>query len=143
MRHLSAAGGGPAQAALLGNQVSAGISGYAEFSEQIKAGKLRAIGISSDKRLAGIDVPTLKEQGVDVVLFNWRGVFGAPGITGEQKKALINLVVKMADGPTWKAESTKKDWTQITLAGDEFGAFLASEITRITGILVDLGLATK
>ncbi|WP_232302443.1 Bug family tripartite tricarboxylate transporter substrate binding protein [Elstera litoralis] len=56
--YVAYAGGGPAQAALLGNQVTCGISGLGEFVEQIKAGNLRAIGISSDKRIPGLDVPT-------------------------------------------------------------------------------------
>lgn len=140
--YVAYAGGGPAQAALLGNQVTAGISGWGEFSEQVKAGKLRALGISADNRLAGIDVPTLKEQGVDVVLFNWRGLFGAPGISADQQKALIGLVERMVKGPTWQAELKTKDWTNIYLAGAEFGTFLDAEIGRITGILKDLGLAT-
>jgi tripartite-type tricarboxylate transporter receptor subunit TctC len=67
----------------------------------------------------------------------------APGLSAEQKKALIDLVVKMANGPTWKSELEKKDWTGILLTGDAFGTYLDSEITRITGILTDLGLASK
>jgi putative tricarboxylic transport membrane protein len=140
--YVAYAGGGPAQAALLGNQVSCGISGYGEFGEQIKAGKLRALAISSDKRQAGIDVPTLKEQGIDVELFNWRGVFGAPGISAEQRKTLTGLVEKMAKGPAWKAELEKKGWTDIFLAGDAFARYLDAEIKRITGILQELGLAS-
>jgi putative tricarboxylic transport membrane protein len=140
--YVAFAGGGPAQAAILGAQVSAGISGYGEFSEQIKAGKLRAIAISSDKRLPGIDVPTFKEQGTDVELFNWRGVFGAPGITAPQRAALIGLFDRMVAGPTWKSELEKKDWTGVYLSGDAYGAFLTAEIERITGILKDLGLSS-
>ncbi len=140
--YVAFAGGGPAQAAILGAQVSAGISGYGEFSEQIKAGKLRAIAISSDKRIPGIDVPTFKEQGTDVELFNWRGVFGAPGITAPQRAALIGLFDKMVAGPTWKAELQKKDWTGIYLSGDDYGKFLTAEIERITGVLKDLGLSS-
>jgi putative tricarboxylic transport membrane protein len=140
--YVAFAGGGPAQAAILGSQVSAGISGYGEFSEQIKAGKMRAIAISSDKRLPGIDVPTFKEQGVDVELFNWRGVFGAPGITPAQRTALIGLFDKMVAGPTWKSELQKKDWTGVYLSGDAYSSFLTAEIERITGILKDLGLST-
>ncbi len=140
--YVAYSGGGPAQAALLGNQVTAGISGWGEFSEQIKAGKLRALAISADKRQDGIDVPTLKEQGVDVELFNWRSVFGAPGIKPEQQKALVDVMERMVKGPAWQAELKKKDWTGIYLPGAEFGKFLGEEITRITGILKDLGLAT-
>ena len=140
--YVAYSGGGPAQAALLGNQVTAGISGWGEFSEQVKAGKLRALAISSDKRQAGLDVPTLKEQGIDVVLFNWRSLFGAPGITADQQKALIGIVERMVKGPAWQAELKTKDWTDIYLGGAEFGKFLGDEITRITAILKDLGLAT-
>jgi putative tricarboxylic transport membrane protein len=140
--YVAFAGGGPAQAAILGAQVSAGISGYGEFSEQIKAGKMRALAVSSDKRISGIDVPTFKEQGVDIELFNWRGVFGAPGITPAQRSALIAMFDKMVAGPTWKAELVKKDWTGIYLSGDAYGTYLNSEIERITAILKDLGLST-
>ena len=139
--YVAHAGGGPAQAALLGNHVSCGVSGWGEFAEQVKAGKLRAIGISADKRQDGIDVPTLKEQGIDVELFNWRGVFGAPGTTADQQKALIALLDKMVKGPTWQAELKKRDWTGIYLAGEAFAKYVDSEIARITGILKDLGLA--
>ena len=90
VNYIAYAGGGEAQAAIMGGHVAAGISGYGEFAAQIKAGKLRALAISSDKRVPGIDIPTLKEQGVDVEMVNWRGVFGAPGITDAQKKELID-----------------------------------------------------
>jgi putative tricarboxylic transport membrane protein len=136
------AGGGPALAALLGGHVAAGISGYGEFGEQIKAGKLRALAISADKRQAGIDVPTLKEQGVDVELFNWRGVFAPPGTAGDKRQALITLIEKMAASATWKQEVEKRDWLPIVLTGDAYAKYVETETTRITAILKDLGLAS-
>ena len=140
--YVAYAGGGPAQAALLGKQVSAGISGYGEFSEQIKAGRLRALAISSEKRQEGIDIPTLKEQGVDVELANWRGVFGAPGISTEQRNTLIAVIERMVQGPTWLSELKKRDWTGIYLPGDAFGKYVTDEVVRITGVLKDIGLAS-
>jgi putative tricarboxylic transport membrane protein len=139
--YVAFAGGGPATAALLGNQVAAGISGYGEFAEQIKAGKLRLIAISADKRQPGIDAPTLKEQGIDVELFNWRGVFAPPGVNDAQRKAMIALMEKMAASPQWAEACQKRDWTQITLLGDDYKAFLETETARIEGILKELGLA--
>ncbi len=141
LSYVAFAGGGPAQAALLGGHVAAGISGYGEFAEQIKAGKLRAIGISADKRQPGIDTPTLKEQGVDVELFNWRGVFAPPGVTDDQRKAMVGLAEKLAASPTWQEECKKRDWTSIPLFGDAYAKFLEAETARIEGILKDLGLA--
>jgi putative tricarboxylic transport membrane protein len=141
VNYVAYSGGGPAQAALLGGHVTAGISGWGEFSEQVKAGKLRAIALSSDKRLEGIDVPTLKEQGVDVELANWRGVFAAPGIKDDQKKALVALVENMAKSPAWQEELKKRDWNPILLTGDAFAKYVAEETKRIEGILKAIGLA--
>ena len=68
INYVAFRGGGEAVAAILGGNVTVGGSGYSEFAEYIKAGKMRAIGVTSAKRLPGIDVPTLKESGFDVVL---------------------------------------------------------------------------
>lgn len=140
--YVAYAGGGPATAALIGNQVSCGISGYGEFAEQVKAGKLRVLALSSDKRQEGIDAPTLKEAGVDVELFNWRGVFGAPGTTKAQQDALIALFDKLVISEGWKSELVKRDWTGIYMRGEAFGKYIETETARITSILKDLGLAT-
>jgi putative tricarboxylic transport membrane protein len=139
--YVAFAGGGPATAALLGSQVAAGISGYGEFAEQIKAGKLRALAISADKRQPGIDTPTLKEQGVDVELFNWRGVFAPPGVSDAQRQAMVGLMEKMAASPQWGEACKAREWTQITLLGDAYKGFLEAETARIEGILKELGLA--
>ena len=139
--YVAFAGGGPATAALLGSQVAAGISGYGEFAEQIKAGKLRVIAISSDKRQEGIAAPTLKEEGIDVELFNWRGVFAPPGVNDNQRKAMIALMEKMTATPRWAEACKTRDWTPITLLGDDYKAFLETDTTRIEGILKELGLA--
>lgn len=139
--YVAYAGGGPAQAALLGNQVTCGISGLGEFVEQIKAGNLRALGISSDKRIPGLDVPTFKESGVDVEFFNWRGVFAPPGVSADQKKAMIDLVTAMNKSQSWQDELKKRDWTDIFLAGDAFEAFIKTETERVTDTLKKIGLA--
>lgn len=140
VNYIPFAGGGEAQASILGGHTTVSIAGYGEYAAQIKAGKLRAIGISADKRVPGIDVPTLKEQGVNVELFNWRGVFGAPGINEAQKKELIAAIDKTVKSPAWKEVLTKNDWTDIYLAGDEFKKYLDEENKRIGDILGKLNL---
>src|SRR6478735_4577213 len=139
--YVAFAGGGPATAALLGNQVAAGISGFGEFAEQVKAGKLRIIAVSADKRQEGINAPTLKEEGIDVELFNWRGVFAPPGVNDTQRKAMIALIEKMTATPQWAEACKTRDWTPIALFGDEYKAFLETETARIESILKELGLA--
>lgn len=142
LHYVAYSGGGPAQAAILGAHVAAGISNYGEFSEQIKAGKLRALGISSEQRLPGIDMPTLKEQGIDAVLANWRGVFAPPGVSGDRRQTMLNLIGKMASSARWQEELKKREWTPLTLIGDAYSKFIEEETEKAGAILKDLGLAS-
>ena len=138
--YIPFSGGGESLAAILGGKVTAGISGYGEYEGQIKAGKLRAIGVTSPKRLPGVDVPTFREQGVDLVLTNWRSVVAAPGITDAQKKALADLVDKLAKSKTWNDILKQKGWDAAYLPGDAFVKFLGDEQTRVGNVLKSVGL---
>ncbi len=94
----------------------------------------------ADKRVPGVDIPTLKEQGVDVELVNWRGVFGAPGITDAQKKELIDVVGKAVKTASWQDTLKRNDWTDLYLAGDPFKTFLDADTQRIEKIVAGLGM---
>ena len=121
-----------------GGHVTAGVSGLGEFQEQIKAGKMRALAVSSPKKLEGI--PSLKEQKVDVELGNWRGIFGAPGITPQQRDALVKLVKTAVETPQWKETASKLGWSTEFLGGDDYRKFLDEDQQRVGAILESLGL---
>ncbi len=133
-------GGGPAQAAILGGQVNAGISGWSEFSEQIKAGRVRALATTGETRLDPA-VPTLKESGIDVVATNWRGVFGAPGITPPQRQALVDLMTAIHASEGWRRILADRGWEDAFLTGPAFDQFLERDRAETEGVLKDLGLA--
>jgi putative tricarboxylic transport membrane protein len=139
--YVAFAGGGPANAAILGGQVGAGISGYSEFAEQIKAGRMRALATTGSSRIPGTDIPTLKELGVDVTAANWRGVFCPPGLSAAQRDALIGLMTAVHATPQWKEILATRAWDDAFLAGDAFGTYLRQDITATEGVLKDLGLA--
>lgn len=143
VNYIAYAGGGEAQAAIMGGHVTAGISGFGEFQAQIKSGKLRALAVSGAQRIPGESVPTLKEQGVDVELVNWRAVFGAPGISDAQRKDLIDAIEKATKTPSWQETLKRNDWTDMYLAGDDFKKFLESDTARIEKILAGLGIGKK
>jgi putative tricarboxylic transport membrane protein len=131
-------GGGEAIAAILGGHVTAGVSGLGEFAEQIKAGKMRALAQSSPQKLEGI--PSLKEQGINVELGNWRGIFGAPGISTAQRDALVKLVRSATETPAWKSTLEKLGWEPWFLAGDDYKKFLEDDTKRVASIIESLGL---
>ncbi len=140
VNYVPFSGGGEALAAVLGGHVAAGVSGYGEWAGQIQSGDLRALAISSAERVTGIDIPTLKEQGVDVELANWRAVVAPPGISDEQKKVLISAMDDMAQTEAWKKTLTDKNWLDLYLSGDGFAKFLTEENARITATLTQIGL---
>ncbi len=131
INYVAFRGGGEATAAILGGNVTVGGSGYSESAEYITTGKMRAIAVTSDKRLAGINVPTMKEQGYDVVLGNWRGVYAGPGISAEQRSALTALVVAATKSKTWLADLEKNGWTSALLTGKPFDEFVDSEFASL------------
>jgi putative tricarboxylic transport membrane protein len=133
-------GGGEATAAIIGGHVTAGISGYGEFAQHITSGKMRALAISSEKRLPGINIPTIKEQGVDVVLANWRGIVGAPNITKPQRDELIKAVEATVKSKGWQDALKKQEWDDYYLSGDAFTAFIETENKRLQGVLGGLSL---
>jgi putative tricarboxylic transport membrane protein len=138
--YVAFAGGGPANAAILGGQVTAGISGYSEFQEHIESGRMKALAVSGSKRIPGVNVPTLLELGVNVTAANWRGVFGAPGITAEQRGKLQELLTQIHASAGWKETLEKRKWTDVFLVGAAFEQEIAKSIREADEVLKDLGL---
>lgn len=132
-------GGGEASAAILGGHVSVGIAGVSEFMPFIQSGKMRALAVSSTAAINGIK--SLKEQGLNVEIYNWRGVYGPPGLSAEQRRAMIDAVSKAIEHPSWKESLKKNDWAPFLATGDDFGAYVDSEHKRLGAMLRDLGVA--
>ncbi len=133
-------GGGEASAAIVGGHVTVGTSGWNEMAAYVKSGKVRVIAVTSPTRLPGDNAPTLKEQGINVEIGNWRGVYGAPGITTTQRKALINAVVVATKHKSWGESLVANDWHPALLTGDEFGEFVEAEHRRIEDSMRAVGL---
>ena len=133
-------GGGEATAAILGGNVTVGGSGYSEFQQYIEAGKMKPIGVTSGARIKGINVPTLKEQGINVEIGNWRGVYGAAGITPAQRDALTEMIVKATKSKAWAEALDKNGWTPALLTGKAFDEFVDRDFAGLRAIMVKSGM---
>ena len=133
--YIAFSGGGEAVTALLGGQVTVGISGYSEFAQHIESGRLRAIGISARERVRDLDVPTLIEQGLDVELANWRAVVAPPGLSPSQIGVLQDVVDRMGKSDSWRATQARLGWTDAYLGGAAFATFLDEERVRVGRII--------
>ncbi|MBP0493792.1 Bug family tripartite tricarboxylate transporter substrate binding protein [Pararoseomonas indoligenes] len=138
--YVGFAGGGPAQAAILGGQVKAGISGLSEFAEQIKAGRMRALATTSEQRIDP-NIPTLKESGIDIVLGNWRGLFAPPGISQQVRETHQRFAADLHALPAWKELLKTREWDDAYVDGPAFEEFLKKDVESTTAVLKDIGLA--
>jgi putative tricarboxylic transport membrane protein len=140
INYVAFAGGGEALAAILGNQVTVGISGVGEFLPQVEAGSMRMLAVSTAEKWAGTDAPTLMESGFDVNVQNWRMVAAAPGLSDEQKAAVAADVDKLVTSAGWQAVLADKGWANTYMAGADFDAQLAKEVEATSAVLKDIGL---
>jgi putative tricarboxylic transport membrane protein len=135
-------GGGELLPAILGGKVAFAASGYGEYLDQVKAGQLRILAVTGDQRVAVLpDVPTLREQGVDLVFTNWRGIVAPPGVTAADKRKLVGALDRMRDSEQWRKELETLAWTDAYLSGDGFADFLKQQDHMVADVLTRLGLS--
>jgi putative tricarboxylic transport membrane protein len=140
MNFVAFGGGGEAVAATLGGHVTAITGGYAELAKYIESGQFRVLAVGSPARLPGVNAPTLKEQGLDIEIGNWRGVYGAGNLTPQQRKELTDAVVAATKTKYWQEQVKANAWTPSVIVGDEFTQFVDGEHARLRAMLVKVGL---
>ena len=133
-------GGGEAVAAILGGNVTVGGSGYSEFQQYIETGKMRPIAVTSGKRLKGINIPTMIEQGYNIEIGNWRGVYAPAGLSAAQRKGLTDMVLKATKSKSWAESLEKNNWTPAWMPNPEFDDFVDREFASLRATMVKSGM---
>ncbi|MBC7761066.1 MAG: tripartite tricarboxylate transporter substrate binding protein [Candidatus Saccharibacteria bacterium] len=142
--YVAHSGGGEALTTLLSARSTAGISGISEIAPYIADGSVRALAVSSPERVENLpEVPTFIEQGVPVELQNWRGIAAPPGISADDKQALVDMLTEMHGSAEWQEIVATRGWGDEFLTGDEFDEFVRSQEDVIREVLVDIGLVDE
>ena len=127
--HVPYKGTGPALADVISGQITMNFSSLPPAVGQVKAGNLRALAVTGEKRVKSLpDVPTLKEQGIDVVVNGWHGIF-APAKTPDALLDKIEQQAKQAmKDPKWE-EALSKDGLELPpdRTRAQFAKFVADE----------------
>ena len=140
LNYVAFQGGGEMIAAVAGGKLAAAISGASEFKQYVDTGRLRLLAVTSETRLPGTNAPTLKESGVNVVIGNWRGLVGPPGMTAGGRTTMVGMLDQMAKSKAWQETLKKQGWDDAYLSGEAFGGFLKEENARIGTVLKEVGL---
>jgi putative tricarboxylic transport membrane protein len=141
-KFVAHSGGGEANAAILSGSVDAGITGLSEVIDQVNGGKMRLLAVSSpvDLKVDGRKPDTIKDEGIDLEMTNWRAIAAPPGITDSERARIATWVQKVLRTPAWQKDIKKFDWTPFVKTGAELDRFIASEQKRVQGIVGDLEL---
>lgn len=165
INYVAFSGGGEALASVLGGQTSAGVSGLGEWSANIESGELRALAISGRADASatgtpgaaaaspaasaaaspapagvGSTIPTLRDQGIDLELANWRGIVAPPEISPEARACMVSTIETLVNSQAWIDTRNQFGWADFYLGGDEYGAYLQEQIETINTTLTELGL---
>lgn len=130
--HIPYQGGGPAVAALLGGQIDALASGPSAAMAQIKAGKMRALAVWGDKRLASLpNVPSMKELGYDATFYIWSGLFAPVATPAAIQAVLRDAVRRTVEDPEFKEAMAKVETPIAYLDEPQFKVFLEKDAARL------------
>ena len=120
--------GGKAMAALLSGEIAALSTGFSEAVDLANAGEVKIIGVTSSERVsAAPDAKTMVEQGIDTTFVNWRGFFGAPGLSADKLTQYQAALEQMYDTPEWETVRARNGWVNINNSGDDFRVFLEAQ----------------
>lgn len=135
-------GGGEVTSALLGGHVDMVPAPVANLLPHVRSGKLRAIAISSPRRMPRelAEVPTWREQGSNSEFDTWRGMIGPKGMTAAQIAFWDQAFTKMVQDPQWKKDLEANYWGDNYLPSAKAQAHLAREYNEFKVILTDIGM---
>jgi tripartite-type tricarboxylate transporter receptor subunit TctC len=141
MKWVSFDGGAAAIAAALGGHIDAAHTNPGVVMGHVQAGKMRILGVASEKRLDVIpNVPTYGDQGLDLVLFQWRGVAMKAGAAKEVNDKLVEAITQAAATPEFKKYMVNTNQFPIELTGNASQAFVLKEVQITAERLKKLGL---
>jgi putative tricarboxylic transport membrane protein len=137
-------GGGEVNAALLGGHIDMAVSNPGEALELYKAGKVKLLGVFAEKRLVGApEVPTLKEQGVNAIYVQNRGICAPADIPADAKKVLEEAFLKYTKTEIFKKYCKDNMLSEAWMDGAAFGKFLDEWNGKYAVVLKDMNLLKK
>ena len=143
IRYLAYDGGAKALLALMSGEVDVLVSGLGETLAAHQAGTIRILGVTADSGHQTAGIPSFTDQDVDVVFYNWRGVFAPGDIEPTDKKRLVELLTEAVDTPTWQQQLDRYGWQPKFLPDQLFVEYLQEQERQLREIMKDLGLVRR
>jgi putative tricarboxylic transport membrane protein len=145
MRFVSFEGGGQAIAALRGGHVEVFCGDAGEALPALASGEIRLLAVLAPQRLRGVlaQVPTAREQGVELVWPTVRGVYVGPGVSPADHEAWVQVLRRMMATPAYEQAARASGLEPLPLAGPELQEHIRQETERLRSLARSLGLPVR
>ncbi len=141
VRYIPYNAGAKAMVGLLSNETQLLSTGLSEALALAEQGEVRILAMTAATRVDhATDIPTLMEQGIDLTFTNWRGFFGAPGLSESKVREFQGLLQRMYATEEWEDIRQKRGWTNLYISGDDFVDFLQAQEVEMGYLLDELGI---
>ncbi len=141
VKYIGLDGGADAITQTVGGFAQAMTGDLSEITGFIKAGDVRPLAVLADERIAGFDdIPTAKEQGVDITAMNWRGIYVPKGISDEDYAKWVDWLKQVGASEQWQQQMAENGLAPYDIFGADFEAFVADNVAEIQGIAKEIGL---
>ena len=145
LKAIAFKGSAEAITAVMGGHIDLVTTAAGNVAPHVASGKLRVVGVAANQRFAGqlANIPTWKEQGVNLVFGGWRGILAPKGLTAAQSAYWEGVMKKVSESAEWKSDLEKNFWADDFIAGAQFRKDLDQEYAAMKAVLVDIGLAKQ
>lgn len=140
VKYIGVDGGADAITQTIGGFTQAMTGDMSEVVGFIKSGDVRALAVLSEERVPGFDIPTAKEQGIDVVAVNWRGLYVPKGISDEEFNAWATKLQTVADSEEWKKIMADNGLAPFTKVGADFQGWVDNVVAETTTLSKEIGV---
>lgn len=137
--------GSQATTAVMGGHVTLVVTSLSTVAPHIAAGRVKAVAVAAPQRLGGIfaNIPTWRDQSVNAVLHNWRGIIGPRGLSAAQVSYWEDVFRELTESEEWKKDLEQNTWANNYMDSRGSRKFLDEQYVQLTQILADLGLAKR
>ena len=142
VKYIGVDGGGDAITQTIGGFTQAMTGDISEVVGFLKSGDVRVLAVLTDDRIPGDfnDIPTAKEQGIDVVAVNWRGLYVPKDISDEAYQKWSGALAQVAKSDEWAEQMKANGLAPFTKVGDDFAGYLDGVIAEVRELSKELGV---
>ncbi|GIT90014.1 C4-dicarboxylate ABC transporter substrate-binding protein [Jannaschia pagri] len=141
IKYIGVDGGADAITQTVGGFTQGMTGDMSEVVGFIQSGDVRVLAVLTEERVPGFDdIPTAKEQGLDVVAVNWRGLYVPKGVSDDHYQAWADKLQAVGESSEWAEAMAANGLAPFLITGSDFDAFITQNIADVQALSREIGV---